>query len=165
MRGDRRRAATLVQAGHLGLTDERDAVLGALVNAHRAHELDHLAAFGDGGLHFLGKRGHVLDAATVDAAHALGAQALGGAGGVHGHVAAADDDHVFALQVVRSAVGHAMQERRSAHHAFARGVLDSQIAEMMRADGDVDGIVTADEVFPLDILADLGIKLDLDAQR
>ena len=80
------------------------------LDTHRGLEGEKLRALGQRALHLLGQGRHVLLAAAVDAADFLGAQADGAASDVHGHVAAADDDHLLAGEVGQDIVADAAQQ-------------------------------------------------------
>ena len=53
---------------------------------------------------FLGAGGQLVSAAAVDDEHLVGAHALGAAGGVHGHVAGADDGDALRVGLYRRVV-------------------------------------------------------------
>jgi hypothetical protein len=78
-------------------------------------------------LHFVHCAGHLLPAAAVENAHVLRAQADGGAGAVHGGVAASDHHHI-AAERRRGAGGDAFQELDAGER-----VLLALAAEALRA--------------------------------
>ena len=84
-----------------------------------------------------GHGGVVLDAVDDDL---LGAQAQGGAAGVEGDVAAADDDDLLA-HLDRLADGGLVQQAGRVEHVRRVGAGDRQRAAALQADGQVDGPV------------------------
>ena len=112
-------------------------------------EVHDLAALGLGSGDLLVLGGHVRDAATVRDNDLLGPQAHGGAGHVHGHVAAADHGHVQPAEVGRVVVPHVTQELDGGDDAL--GVLPGK-AELLvgvRADCQVDGVVVRTQTLHL----------------
>ena len=79
----------------------------------------------------------VLDAVDGDL---LGAESQGGAAGVEGDVAAADDDHVLA-HVDGLAERRRLEQADGVEDALGVGARDGQRAAALKADGEVDGLV------------------------
>ena len=110
-------------------------------------------------------------AAAVDDDGLLGAQAQRRPDGVHGHVAAADDDDALAVQDRRVRVlaegahqvdaGEVLVGRVDALEVLAGDVHEHGQAG---ADGDEDGVEVLAQLAQRPGLADDGVDLDLDAQ-
>ena len=116
--------------------------------------------------------GHLGLGAAVGDDRALGAQALGGADGVHGHVAAAEDDDVLAVlgrgvvlrEVVRLHEVHAGEVLVGEEDV--RQVLAGDVEELRqaRARGDVDGVeALLEELVGVGDVAHDRVVLELDA--
>ena len=113
-----------------------------------------------------GRGGHVVHPAAVHAGHALGPQTDGGAGGVHAHVAAADDHHAFAAEVGGVALAAVAQELYGGQHVLAVLAFQAQLLVGVGADGDVQRVVFFLQFSQLDVLAhaDAGMYLDAGGQ-
>ena len=140
--GNRGRAAALHRADHLRLSDERGAV-PRLVHFHgsRSFQNGHFHAFCHSRFDFLVQRSHVGLTATVRNGYRSCAGAHGGAGAVHGNVAAADDHHVLAREVGILVVADLPQQLYGAVNAFGIGIVQAKRLAGMGADGHIDGIV------------------------
>ena len=114
-------------------------------------------------LDLLGLGGHFVAAAAVDHIHFLRAHAHGGAAGVHGGVAAADDHnglaHVHAL-----AGAHLAQEGDPVEHAVQIVAGAAHTAALPRARGHQNGVVFRAEVREAHIAAQLHVVFHLHAQ-
>ena len=121
------------QGGHFALL--------VRLNAAGGLQGQNLAALADGLLDLLRQGGHVLNAAAVHTGHAGRAQALGGAGGVHGDVAAADDADPLARKVRRVALADAAQHLHGAEHAHGAFALNAELFIAGSADGQIHRVV------------------------
>lgn len=157
-------AAALDLANDLGL-DHQTGDLARPVGLHPDGGLqgEDLTALGHGALHLFGQGGHVGDAAAVDALDGLGPQTDGGAGGVHGHIAAAYDDHVFAGEVGLGLADGGVQQLNGGQHPVGLLAGDAQGLVEGGADGQVDAVVVLAELFQGHIGAYGTVELDLHA--
>lgn len=122
-----------------------------------------LAALRLGLVHLFGQGGHVLHPAAVDAGHMGGPQPQAGAGGVHGHIAAADHHHPFARQVGDPALADVPQHPHGADHALAVLAGDAQLFVVVGADGDVHRVVLGLQLVQAQVgAAHLGVHDRLD---
>ena len=104
----------------------------------------------------------VLDAVDGDL---LGAEAQGGAAGVEGDVAAADDDHVLAHVDGLAECGR-LEHAHGVEHALGVRARDGQRAAALKADGQVDGLVAVgQQAVDREVGAGGLAALQLDAER
>ncbi len=93
-----------------------------------------------GGFDFFGVGRHIHAGAPVHDVHFGRPQPPGGAGRIHGHVAAADDRHPTVLDRRRTAEGHLPEEIRAVDDPCGLLARDPQAQAAMRPDGDDDGL-------------------------
>ena len=144
---------------HLEAGDVAVLVHDDLLGRVQVHDL---AALGLGAGDLLVLRRHVGDAATVGDDDLLGAQAHGGAGHVHGHVAAADHGDREAGEVGRVVVAHVAQELDGGHDALGVLARKAQLLVRVRTDGEVDCVVLLAQAGEL-VAVDAVVQLGLDA--
>ncbi len=111
---------------------------------------------------FLGYGWHFLAGPAIHDAHAVGAETQCRAGRVHGRVAAADDDDVFAVDPHRFTV-HVIEELDALHHG--RSAVEAQLQRdlLLLARGHEHAVVIPGQVEQC-LAIDLVVGFDLDTE-
>ena len=125
---------------HLRAAEAADGAGGVAEDLRGGHEEaeGHAFALGVVGLDVVGR--HLVAAAAVGDGHGGGAEPARGPRGVHGDVAAADDDDALAAEVHRLVELDPAQEVRAADDAQAVLARDAEARRPVRAGRDEDGV-------------------------
>ena len=135
------------------------------LDAQGGLEGQHLRALGDGPLHLFRLGGHVLLAAAVDAGHLVRPKADGGAGHVHGNVAAADDHHVLSGEVRHLVVTDVAQQLHGGDDAQAVLPLNAGLLVRVGADGEIQAVVLLLQLVKGHVHTHIHAGMYLDTQR
>ena len=165
--GARPGTARLVHlANDLGLGPQcRHVAVLVGLDAQGGLEGQHLRALGDGPLHLFRLGGHVLLAAAVDAGHLVRPKADGGAGHVHGNVAAADDHHVLSGEVRHLVVTDVAQQLHGGDDAQAVLPLNAGLLVRVGADGEIQAVVLLLQLVKGHVHTHIHAGMYLDTQR
>ena len=128
---------------------------------HRGDEELDLDALGLCRFDFLHEARHLAAGAAVEHAHGLGAQPHRAAAGVHGRVAAADDDDV-APHGGRRAVGELFEKLQRGRGQLFAGA--AQAARALGADGEEHGVEVPPQIVEREVAAQPFAQAELGAQ-
>ena len=141
--------------------DTADLAAGG-VDLFDAPAVDDGNAFVLGLFHFPNGGGHLFPGFQADEAD-VAPLAPGGAGHIHGHVAAADDQHLFAVKGEFLAHGRILQVFHAPEHALGVGPRHRQANGILGPYAEEDGAETVpgEEVVDGAVAADGGVAVDL----
>lgn len=148
---------------HLRLGDNGAGPAGIVdLDGYQGFKGEHLDALGDGAFHLFGKRGHVCQAATVDAGDLSGPGAHGGAAAVHGHVTASDDGDFLPREVGIFAIADLAEHIDGRHDPFGIGSFEGELLAHLGPDGNVYGVeLLGDTLHLLGVDLRLGLNVDI----
>ena len=163
VRGNRSRTSTLYSADALRLADEcANGAFFVCLDSHRRLQNDHLDAFCQCGMNFLFKCRHVFEPAAIRHDNFLGASTHARTCAVHGNVATADHNHIFAGEIGKLVIAGLFKQFDSTHDARQIDAVDPEALASLRTNGDVNGIVFLRNALHLGVI-NVMLVLDLDA--
>ena len=102
-------------------------------------------AFLDGLIDFFGDSGHFLTRSSIHDTHALGTQAQCGTGGIHGSIAATDDDNILAVNA-HAFTMYVIEKIDALNHGLGAIQTQSQISLLLQAGGHQHSVVFSRQV-------------------